>query len=70
MDPSKFKKFNSLKHQYLLCFFMLFMASFAAIGQQKEVKPNFLFIVADDFGYHDMSCMGDRVASAAICLFK
>ena len=23
-------------------------------------KPNFLFILADDFGYHDLSCMGSK----------
>ena len=28
--------------------------------EKKEVKKNVLFILADDFGYHDMSCMGSK----------
>ncbi len=26
----------------------------------KKTKPNFLFILADDLGYHDLSCMGSQ----------
>ncbi len=29
-------------------------------ASNKEKKPNVLFILADDFGYHDMSCMGSK----------
>lgn len=28
--------------------------------QAVEKKPNVLFILADDFGYHDLSCMGSK----------
>ncbi len=31
-----------------------------ALFSQKVKKPNVLFILADDFGYHDMSCMGSK----------
>lgn len=32
-----------------------------SFSQSTEVKrPNVLFILADDFGYHDMSCMGSK----------
>lgn len=29
-------------------------------ANKPEKKPNVLFILADDFGYHDMSCMGSK----------
>ena len=29
-------------------------------SHEEEEKPNFLFILADDFGYHDLSCMGSE----------
>jgi arylsulfatase A-like enzyme len=32
--------------------------SYSAFAADK--KPNFLFILADDFGYHDLSCMGSK----------
>jgi arylsulfatase A-like enzyme len=36
-------------------------ASIAAISCTKEKpKPNVLFILADDYGYHDMSCTGSK----------
>jgi len=36
---------------------LLPLLTFAA---NKEKKPNVLFILADDFGYHDMSCTGSK----------
>jgi len=30
----------------------------ASQGLDKNTRPNFLFILADDLGYHDLSCMG------------
>ena len=33
----------------------------SCISQSAEIeKPNFLFILADDLGYHDLSCMGSQ----------
>ena len=31
-----------------------------ASNKLEEQQPNFLFILADDFGYHDLSCMGSE----------
>ena len=39
---------------------LLASSSFGAAKTNKEAKPNVLFILADDFGYHDMSCMGSK----------
>lgn len=35
-----------------------FAFSLVGCSQKKEVKPNVLFILADDLGYHDLSVMG------------
>jgi len=44
-------------------------------GEEEKIKPNFLFILADDLGYHDLSVMGsqyyetpniDRIANEGI----
>ena len=32
----------------------------AACQQKSQQKPNILFILADDLGYHDLSCMGSE----------
>jgi arylsulfatase A-like enzyme len=40
---------------------LLLLVPFGLLAQEKQVeKPNVLFILADDFGYHDMSCMGSK----------
>ena len=32
-----------------------------AIGQHKNTKPNIIFILADDMGYGDLACYGNKV---------
>lgn len=41
---------------------LLVVAGILSCGlfSQNVKKPNVLFILADDFGYHDMSCMGSQ----------
>ena len=45
-------------------FYLVLLAGFVLLVacQQKEApqKPNVLFILADDLGYHDLSCMGSE----------
>ena len=40
---------------YIFC-----LAPFIANGSAAYKKPNFLFILADDYGYRDLSCMGSK----------
>ena len=51
------------KNKYsILCFFGVTML-FGCKGVEEnstEQKPNILFILADDLGYHDLSCMGSK----------
>lgn len=44
----------------LLLVAMAFLAFSANASSKKETKPNVLFILADDYGYHDLSCMGSK----------
>jgi arylsulfatase A-like enzyme len=42
---------------------VIVLAAFSLMACQKQVekkKPNVLFILADDLGYHDLSCMGSK----------
>ncbi len=41
------------------CFLMLFLGGQKVISAGKP-KPNFLFILADDYGYHDSGIMGSK----------
>lgn len=64
-----------MKYNKIHIFFLFIAVSFlsACSSERKtETRPNVLFILADDFGYHDMSVMGsnyyetpniDRIAS-------
>ncbi len=57
-------------------FLILFIVSFGCTEvENQQDKPNILFILADDLGYHDLSCMGsdyyetpaiDRIASEGV----
>lgn len=51
----------SLKIHNILPFVALFLVFQSCKSTEAEkVKPNVLFILADDFGYHDMSVMGSK----------
>ena len=51
----------SLKIHNILPFVALFLVFQSCKSTEVEkVKPNVLFILADDFGYHDMSVMGSK----------
>ena len=51
--------YNSIR---IGCVAVSFMPSFSVAGQKiiAEKKPNILFILADDLGYTDLSCMGSK----------
>lgn len=56
---------NLIKNLYLsvvifsLLFFISFSCSNPSVSTNKKIeKPNILFILADDLGYSDLSCMG------------
>ncbi|MDW7695762.1 sulfatase [Flammeovirgaceae bacterium SG7u.111] len=55
-----------MKHKYLLTAFIAFSILTSCKKEKAEEvaeaspKPNFIFILADDFGYHDMSVMGSK----------
>jgi len=67
-----------MKNHYLLLFFLFTLSlnhCTTSTSKEKAKKPNVLFILADDLGYHDLSCMGskyyetpniDRIASEGI----
>lgn len=47
----------NFKQSYLFPILMCTLL-FSCSNNKTEQKPNILFIVADDLGYHDLSCMG------------
>nr|WP_319509493.1 sulfatase [uncultured Draconibacterium sp.] len=49
-----------IKKLYHLILVSAIAGTLSCTTKPEDVKPNFLFIVADDFGYHDMSCMGSK----------
>ncbi len=49
---------RKLLHVFFSC--LLILMVFSCQLEEKAVKKNVLFILADDFGNHDMSCMGSK----------
>ena len=47
----------SLCNKSIQLYFFVLTLAFTGCGSDPD-KPNVLFILADDFGYHDMSCTG------------
>jgi len=45
---------------YVVPILLVVVFSSCTNSNTEEEKPNFLFILADDFGYHDLSCMGSE----------
>lgn len=46
--------------KYYALLLLLVVVGNSCTEKKDEVKPNVLFIVADDLGYHDLSCMGSK----------
>jgi len=44
----------------LFVFSILLLDSYSQPKQREKPRPNFLFILADDFGYHDLSISGSK----------
>ncbi|MCB0664881.1 MAG: sulfatase [Saprospiraceae bacterium] len=69
-------KILSQTRQLIKCFYILLIFQFLNCSDTIEEKsPNVLFILADDLGYHDLSCMGsayyetpniDRIANEGV----
>lgn len=50
---------SKLNETFILCL-VLWFAFVACTKTEIVKKPNVLFILADDYGYHDLSCMGSK----------
>jgi arylsulfatase A-like enzyme len=65
-----FNTFNLLVHSlsimhildrfYILLFLLVSLIDFSCEQKKESQKPNVLFILADDLGYHDLSVMGSQ----------
>lgn len=50
---------SKLNQTFILCLVSWFFVA-ACTKNESLQRPNVLFILADDFGYHDLSCMGSK----------
>lgn len=55
------KNYEKMNHsrEFLVIVSFLLLVGCSSVKQDHE-KPNFLFIVVDDLGYYDLSCMGSE----------
>lgn len=49
-----------MKYSHFFLFIAILHCVFSCRKEEPSIKPNFLFILVDDLGYHDLSCMGSR----------
>ncbi|MDD2798040.1 MAG: sulfatase [Bacteroidales bacterium] len=59
-SDSKYKMPIELTFSKRTCISILIPLSFASVGGQTNIKPNVVFILADDLGWKDLGCYGNN----------